>query len=201
MTDHRFTDRQTLRSRFLACRNALSPQQRVVMSERIADLATGLSIFQEKTHFFLYCSYQSEVQTMGLLQRCLQAGKTVSVPLTVPSCSHMLAVTIIDPATDLTPGHKGILEPKHHRAKNHVVPLSSIEVAFVPGTVFDCRGHRLGYGRGYYDRFLAASPRLVRIGLAFSIQLTEYIPTQPHDIPMDILITEQGILMMNRAEK
>jgi 5-formyltetrahydrofolate cyclo-ligase len=194
-------NRQKLRARFLALRNALAPEQRVVMSERITELVTGLPIFREKTHFFMYCSYQSEVQTMGLLQRCLQAGKSVSVPLAVPNQSRMLSVTITDAGTDLFPGHKGILEPIDYRVQHHVIPPNAIDVVFVPGTVFDRCGHRLGYGRGYYDRFLATSPRAVRIGLAFSLQLTDHIPSQSHDIPMDMLITEQEVLMLNRAKK
>lgn len=201
MIDHRSMDRQKIRARFLARRNALAPEQLAVMSERITELVAGLPIFREKIHFFMYCSYQSEVQTMGLLQRCLQAEKIVSVPVTVPGHCRMLAVNIIDPGTDLTPGHKGILEPIHYRVEHHVTPPNDIEVVFVPGTVFDRCGHRLGYGRGYYDRFLAASPRAVRIGLAFSLQLTDHIPAQSHDIPMDILITEQEVLMLNRTEK
>ncbi|MBM9536765.1 5-formyltetrahydrofolate cyclo-ligase [Desulfobulbus alkaliphilus] len=201
MTDHRCMDRQELRTRFLTRRNVLSREQRDTMSARIAELVTGLPIFREKNHFFLYCSYQSEVDTMGLLQRCLQAGKIVSVPLTVPGHSRMLAVTVSDPGTDLALGYKGILEPMHHRAKDHVAALSDIDVAFVPGIVFDRCGHRLGYGRGYYDRFLAASPQAVRIGLAFALQLTEYIPAQSHDIPMDIVITEQEVLMVSQAEQ
>ena len=201
MTDHRSIDRQELRARFLARRNALSPEQRTTMSERIAELVTGLAIFREKVHFFMYCSYQSEVQTIGLLQRCLQTGKIVSVPLTVPDNSGMLAVTITDPGTDLVSGYKGILEPIHYRAKHHVAPPNGIDVAFVPGTVFDRSGYRLGYGRGYYDRFLAASPRAVRIGLAYSLQLTDYVPAQSHDIPMDILITEQEVLMLHKVRK
>jgi 5-formyltetrahydrofolate cyclo-ligase len=158
------------------------------MSERIADLVTGLAIFREKRHFFMYCSYQSEVETMGLLQRCLQAGKTVSVPLTVPDRSRMLAVAITDPAADLALGYKGILEPMRHTAKEHAVSLACIDVAIIPGAVFDRCGHRLGYGGGYYDRFLAASPRAVRIGLAFSLQVTEAIPVQSHDIPWIYLL-------------
>jgi 5-formyltetrahydrofolate cyclo-ligase len=192
-------DRHALRTRYLARRNALSPEQRVNMSERIADLVTGLPIFREKRHFFVYCSYQSEVETMGLLQRCLQAGKTVSVPLACPERSRMLAVAITNPATDLACGYKGILEPMRHRSKEHAVALAGIDVAIIPGAVFDRCGHRLGYGGGYYDRFLAASPRAVRIGLAFSLQVTDHIPVQSHDIPMDILITEQEILMLIKA--
>jgi 5-formyltetrahydrofolate cyclo-ligase len=199
MTNRRCMERNDLRTRYLARRNALSPEQRANMSERIADLVTGLAIFREKRHFFMYCSYQSEVETMGLLQRCLQAGKTVSVPLTVPDRSRMLAVAITDPAADLALGYKGILEPMRHTAKEHAVSLACIDVAIIPGAVFDRCGHRLGYGGGYYDRFLAASPRAVRIGLAFSLQVTEAIPVQSHDIPMDILITEQEILMLIKA--
>lgn len=168
------------------------------MSKQIIETLVALPVFREKTHFFIYCSYQSEVETTRLFSRCLEEGKTVSVPLTVPEQLQLQAITITDPSVDLSPGYKGIPEPISSLTERRVNP-QSIEVAIIPGAVFDRTGHRLGYGGGYYDRFLAqAAPQAIRIGLAYSQQVVSRIPGQPHDIPMDILVTDREVLSWPR---
>lgn len=80
------------------------------------------------------------------------------------------------------------------------MPPASIDVAIIPGAVFDRCGHRLGYGGGFYDRFLARmAPQATRIGLAFSCQVVDQIPSLPHDVPMDLVITEQEVLTWSRV--
>jgi 5-formyltetrahydrofolate cyclo-ligase len=166
------------------------------MSRQIIEALIALPLYQEKTLFFIYCSYRSEVETGPLLKRCLQEGKTVFVPKSVPEQSGLLAVAITNPVTDLLPGFRGIPEPVPSLAERPLLHPQSIEVSVIPGAVFARSGHRLGYGGGYYDRFLAQeAPRSYRIGLAFSVQLVEQIPVLPHDVPMDMLITEKEILL------
>jgi 5-formyltetrahydrofolate cyclo-ligase len=156
----------------------------------------ALPLYQEKTRFFIYCSYRSEVETGLLLRHCLQEGKSVLVPKSLPEQSRLLAVAITNPATDLLPGFRGIPEPVPSLVERSLLHPQSIEVSIIPGAVFAHSGHRLGYGGGYYDRFLAqeALPSY-RIGLAFSLQLVEHIPVLLHDVPMDMLITEKEILL------
>lgn len=174
------------------------------MSRQIIEALIALPLYQEKTHFFIYCNYRSEVETGLLLRHCLQDGKIVLVPKSVPEQSGLLAVTITNPATDLQPGFMGIPEPIASLLEGPLLHPQSIDVSVVPGAVFARSGHRLGYGGGYYDRFLAqTAPRSYRIGLAFSMQLVEHIPVLPHDVPMDMLITEKEILLFsgNNNEK
>ena len=170
------------------------------MSDRISETLVALPIFQKSQHLFIYCSYQSEVETLPLLQHCLAAGKTVCVPLTVPEQTKLLAIAITDPVAELSPGYKGIPEPVPLLVERRSLSPRSIEIAIIPGAVFDRAGHRLGYGGGYYDRFLAqAAPQAVRIGLAFSRQVVHRIPALPHDIPMDMLVTEKEVLVWPRS--
>lgn len=193
-------ERQTVRSQLLAQRGMLSGADRSKMSRQIIEALVALPLYLEKTKFFIYCSYGSEVETQLLLKHCLQEGKTVLVPKSVPEQSGLLAVAITNPATDLMPGFRGIPEPVPSLVECPLLPPHSIEVSVVPGVVFSRSGHRLGYGGGYYDRFLAqAAPRAYRIGLAFSLQLVEHIPVLPHDVPMDMLITEKEILLFPRG--
>lgn len=170
------------------------------MSRHIVEKLMTLPVF-ERNHFFIYCSYQSEVDTLMLLQRCLAEGKSVSVPLTVPQKSELLAVAITDPAIELSPGYKGIPEPSPSLAELRRVSPQSIDIAIIPGAVFDRSGYRLGYGGGYYDRFLVTkAPQAYRIGLAFSLQLVNRIPALSHDAPLDMLITEKDVFVWPRSK-
>jgi 5-formyltetrahydrofolate cyclo-ligase len=199
MTSNQCFERYKLRTHYLAERNVLSCSDRAAMSRQIIEKLVTLPVFT-KDHFFIYCSYQSEVETLMLLHRCLAKGKSVSVPLTVPQQSELLAIAITDPATELSPGYKGIPEPIPSLAELQRINPQSIDVAIIPGAVFDRAGYRLGYGGGYYDRFLVQkAPQAYRLGLAFSQQLVNRIPALAHDIPMDMLITEKDVFVWPRS--
>lgn len=197
MIDRTGEERSQIRRRFLAIRDRLPFTERVALSARIARSLLSLPLFSDKQVFFIYCHYQSEVATIALLDHCLVHGKTVGVPLCQPEQSSMWAVGIADVEDDLVSGYLGIPEPRNG---GRVIPSASIEVALIPGVVFDHCGNRLGYGKGFYDRFLALeAPQAVRVGLAFSCQLADNIPALPHDVPMDMVVTEQEILTWDRG--
>lgn len=192
-------ERQQLRRRLLAERMGLDRVDRRRMSEQIVQTLTALPLFQQSRTVLVYCSYRSEVETLVLLQRCLEAGKTVCVPQTVPAESRLLAVAIKDPLTDLGPGYLGIPEPQPHLVESREVGADRLEVVVVPGAVFDRNGNRLGYGGGYYDRFLTQdAPQALRFGLAYSGQLVRSVPALPHDVPLDLLVTENEVLTWKR---
>lgn len=199
MIDNLVRERDRLRRFFLEQRDQLPLAERDAGSEQIFNTFVSLPLFQEKHIFFIYCHYRSEVRTIPLLARCLMMGKTVSVPLSQPQQAQMEAVVITDSIRDLSPGYLGIPEPL---VRDRMLLPASIEVAIIPGVVFDRYGHRLGYGMGFYDRFLAlAAPQAIRIGLAFSCQLVDRIPAQPHDVPMDMVLTEQEVLSWPRSSR
>lgn len=192
-------ERQQLRRRLLAERQGLAQADRRRMSNHIIHTLTALPLLQQSRTLLIYCSYRSEVDTLLLLQHCLEAGKTVCVPQTVPADSRLLAVAIDDPLTDLGPGYLGIPEPLPRLVESREVGADGLEVVVVPGVVFDRDGNRLGYGGGYYDRFLTLdAPQALRIGLAYSGQLIQTLPAQPHDVPLDLLITEHEVLSWKR---
>ena len=171
-------------------------------SEKSLALATKLCAqpdVLQRSILFIYCSYRSEVATGEIVRCAIEQGKTVCVPLTVPATRQLQAIAIRDPRTDLAPGYKGIPEPNGFPSNSPVLP-GCIEVAIIPGVGFDRRGHRLGYGAGYYDRFLALeAPQALRIGLAYSCQVVAELPAEPHDVPMDMLITEEDVYFWPRT--
>lgn len=192
--------RHQLRLRILAERKKLSLADRQGMERRIIETLVTLPIFKAYQIVLIYCNYQSEVATLPLLHWCLAEGKTVCVPLAVPECSEVLTVTITDPLLDLAPGYKGIPEPVPNMRESRVLSPECLHAVIVPGAVFDRAGNRLGYGGGYYDRFLAqAAPQAIRIGLAYSGQLVDQIPALSHDVPMDVLVTEKEVLTWKRS--
>lgn len=200
MIAHLVGARNRLRRLFLAQRDKMPQAERSIASQLIVQSLVSLPIFQDKQVFFIYCRYRSEVETTSLLDYCLAQGKTVSIPLSQQEHSRMLAVIITGTLHDLAPGYKGIPEPRPSVAQDRILPPTSIQMAVIPGAVFDRHGHRLGYGGGFYDRFLAqAAPQATRIGLAFAGQLVDRIPTLPHDVPMDMVITEQEVLTWSRG--
>ena len=142
---------------------------------------------------FIYVNFRSELETLELINRCLSQGKRVAVPLVDASTVSMIPLLIKDPAKDLVPGYYDIPEPDPQQSLR--VAALEIDAAVIPGSVFDIHGGRLGYGGGYYDRFLVNdAPQAKRIGLAFEMQVVEDVPVQPHDQALDILITEKRIV-------
>lgn len=180
--------RSALRRRILHLREQLAPEERSSKSAVITGRFLALPFLAPGCNIFCYVHFRSEVETLPLIRLCLNHGFRVSVPRVVENGHGLLACTIKDPDRDLLPGYCGIPEPK---AGQPLVDPSSIQVAVVPGSVFDIQGGRLGYGGGYYDRFFAqAAPQALRIGLAFDMQVIEAVPLEPHDQKLHCLITE-----------
>lgn len=134
----------------------------------------------------LYCSLPDEVQTHDLLDELVAQGKTVLLPRVVSDTEMELCrYTGRD---DLMPGAFGIMEPVGMLFTDYAV----IDVAVVPGMAFDRQGHRLGRGRGYYDRFLSRVPFIYKIGVCFPYQLVDEVPADEDDVMMDCVVTQSG---------
>ena len=186
--------RKEIRKERLAERDQLDAAQRRNKSEQIQSLLLEQPVVAKAKHLFLYVHFRSEVETLALIKHCLAKGKTVSVPVTLRKESRLLAVQITDPATQLQPGCFGILEPTDEQIARATIDPTGIDAILVPGSVFDPLGGRLGYGGGYYDRFLTQdAPQARRIGLAYAFQMVEQVPMEAHDQYMDMIITEQQV--------
>ena len=188
--------RTALRAGIMAARDSLSPEERQRKSLAITERLLALPEFAAARHVFAYVSFRSEVETLNLIVHCLDKGVTVSVPLTLPAERRLLPYAITDPVRDLVPGYCSIPEPMQTLP---LVDPDTIEVVVTPGSVFDAQGGRLGYGGGYYDRFLhTAAPQALRIGLAFDLQVVATVPLESHDEQLDYLITETRTIRFGR---
>lgn len=198
MTELLLQERDRLRRTALTRRDRMPPLLRDTGSQHICRTVMALPTVTMAKVVFCYCHFRSEVQTSELLAACLAASKTVGVPCCRPDRNEMLAVAITDPLSQLAPGYLGIPEPLPVLLHNQVIGPAAIEVAVIPGAVFDRSGHRLGYGKGCYDRFLVHAPGAMRIGLAFSGQVVDRLPSLEHDVPMDMVVTEREVLTWPR---
>ena len=151
-------------------------------SESIRRKLVRLAAFRKAKTVFCYVSLPYEVETRRLIEQMLDAGKRVVVPRVVRR--QLLLSELRNPDEDLSPGAFGVLEPRPH-ARRPLVRPKALDLAIVPGLVFDRRGHRLGHGWGYFDRLLARVPRVTpTVGVCFSFQLVDRLPTGRHDRPV-----------------
>lgn len=190
-------ERQDLRKKILHARDMLNAGERREKSRCVIKNFWNLPEMKQWTTLFIYVDFRSEVETLELIKSCLSQGKRVAVPLVDASAVCMIPLLIKDPVKDLGPGYYDIPEPDPR--KSLPVAADEIDAAIIPGSVFDTNGGRLGYGGGYYDRFLVNdAPQAKRIGFAFEVQVVEKVPMLPHDQPLDILITEKRTVKITR---
>jgi len=183
----------------LAARDSLSWRDRQIMSDRIVKNILLLKEIESSETLFLYVAFRSEVETINLIKELLLQGKQVVVPVTMVSEKRLLPVEIRDVDKDLVPGYCSIPEPRLELRSSHVIEGSKIDTIFLPGSVFDEVGGRMGYGGGYYDRFMAyEAPLAKRIGLAFEMQMVDKLTLQTHDEFLDLIVTEKRIIRRTR---
>ena len=132
----------------------------------------------------LYSALPDEVPTQSLMDDLVAQGKTVVLPRVVSDTD--MELRRYTGQQDLQTGAYGILEPTGELFTDY----DAIDVAIIPGMAFDAEGHRLGRGKGYYDRFLARVPHLYKIGLCFSWQMVDHVPCDEHDAVMDEVIVQ-----------
>ena len=193
------TTNQDLRKTILSHRDTLPLAVQTEKSEQIINSLVALPAAQQALTLFIYVNFRSEVQTTPFIQHCLSAGKTVTVPVTRVAEKKLQAIQITNVDKDLQPGYCGIPEPLPLLQQTMESDPGSIDMVILPGSVFDRQGGRLGYGGGYYDRFLVyAAPEAIRIAVAYESQLVDSIELQPHDQLMDWIITEKKIYSCKR---
>ena len=179
-----------LRQRLLAQRAMLTPAEIEQHSVVIAAYVCALPAFCVSHTVMVYMALPQEVQTRQIIAQAHQAQKRVAVP--VIRGQELVAVALSEAPAQLRRGRFGILEPC---GTLHVIQPQEIGCIAVPGIAFDARGGRLGFGKGYYDRFLKQLPATTyRCGLAFGIQVVPCVPQALHDVCMHGIVTEQGCI-------
>ncbi len=188
-----------LRKEKLLARDQLTTEDLKGNSKKICELVMGMTSFQESKTVFIYVDFRSEVKTRELISKMFEMGKRVIVPVTLLAERDLLPVYINNLTSDLAPGYASILEPVESIRKTQRAAPETIDLIFLPGSVFDERGGRMGYGGGFYDRFVSVkAPRALRVGLAYETQMVERAPLQDHDEYMDRVVTEKRVIHTTR---
>lgn len=172
-----------LRRQLLQSRDRIPPERRRAKSLQITERLLNLPVVQAADCVFIYVAFRSEVLTQPAISALLARGAAVCVPWTDTIARRLIParITTLD---QLTPGAMGIPEPNPRHLQE--VALGSIDVVVLPGAGFDCLGWRIGYGGGYYDRFLR-SGTFQTVGIAFEEQI---VPDVPHDPAVDCPVRE-----------
>lgn len=184
--------KRTLRKRVRRKRDSLSSMQIKTKSQQITDKLLSITELNGFNTIMLYLSMESEVQTFTLLQRLLTLNKVVLAPVMEPVKKKLLPYQIVNPEVDLINNKYDIQEPDPKRCK--LLSPSEIELVTVPGVAFDAQGYRIGYGGGYYDRFLKGCQKALWVGLAFECQLVEDAVCATWDLPVHKIVTEKRTL-------
>jgi len=138
----------------------------------------------------LFAGMADEVDTSAIISGALAVGKRVGLPRCRPAGHQLDVIEIADPDADVAAGYYGIAEPV---GKRTMAP-AELDLVLVPGRAFDGQGNRLGRGAAYYDRFLAGpAARAVRCAICFDCQFVEAVPHDPHDVPVQVIVTETGV--------
>lgn len=160
-------------------------------SEQIFTRLEKLPLWKAEDVIFSYVSYNQEVATRIRMEKWIRSGKKLAVPKVM---GEQISFFLISSLDELVEGYQGILEPVTGECAD-----GRDGIILMPGLAFDNQFHRLGYGGGFYDRYLNThkNARLTNIALAYEYQVYEDIPYEPHDQLVDIIITEQSVHVRN----
>lgn len=182
--------KRDLRQQLRKALDALAPEQLAAKSAAAAQRLVEQPEFARAEVLMVFLSLPTEVDTTPIVLRSWQLRKRVLAPKVSWEQRRMIPIEIRSLTEDLTRSELGVREP----VSGLPIPVSLIDLVIVPGLGFDGKGNRLGRGRGFYDRFLAHPEfRAVSCALAFEEQVTDDIPSEPLDRPVDMLVTDSKI--------
>lgn len=183
--------KERLRSAARARLESLAPEARASASGRIAESVLGLPAVASARGVLVCLSFGPEIDTWALTDRLLDSGRRVFVPRAEPGDRQLHVHPYPCALRTLS---FGLRQPPRGTPELAAAEIDrSLDVALVLGLAFDRRGYRLGHGSGYFDRFLARHP-VLSVGLTCADLLYARLPSEPHDRPMSVLVTEQGVV-------
>ena len=174
-------DKTELRREIRARKRAMTEAEIEERSAKLAQLFFASRAYQNAKTIYGYLPYNQEVRTVPMLERALKDGKKVAVPKVYGDEMKFL---YLDDLNAVAKGYVGIPEPIADE------PVAHDETALVlmPGLAFDPQGHRIGYGGGFYDKFLAAEPNHPTLALCYEFQMLPKLDVEDHDIPVDMVL-------------
>lgn len=180
-------EKKLIRKEIFRRRKEASQEELDIWSDAIIEKVLATDMYKNCETIYTYVAYKREVETKGLIQQAWKDGKKVAVPRVEGSVMNFYYITSLD---QLENSDMGIPEPKPENPADDEYALM-----VMPGVAFDRTMNRIGYGGGFYDRYLEEHPNLKRLAIAFEFQFVEGpLPTEPTDICPEMIITESCIL-------
>lgn len=174
-------DKKELRRTIRERKRAMTEEEIVSRSEKLGVLFSQSEAYKAAKTIYGYLPYNQEVRTVPMLEQALKDGKRVAVPKVYGDEMKFL---YLDDLTQVEKGYAGIPEP----IADGPVADDDTALVLMPGLAFDPAGHRIGYGGGFYDKFLAAEPNHPTLALCYEFQMLPELHTEEHDIPVDTVL-------------
>lgn len=174
-------DKQALRKQIREQKRAMTEEQIVSKSEKLGELFLASEAYRQAKTIYGYFPYNQEVRTVAMLEQAIADGKRVAVP----KCyGEEMRFIYLDDLSKVEKGYCGIPEP----VEDGPVADDKTALVLMPGLAFTKEGLRMGYGGGFYDKFLAAEPEHPTLALCYDFQMVEHIPTEDYDIPVNTVL-------------
>ena len=174
-------DKKELRSRIRQLKRAMTEDEINTASAKLGELFVRTSQYQNAKTIYGYLPYNQEVRTVPMLEQAIRDGKHVAVPKVYGDDMKFI---YMDDLTQVAEGYAGIPEP----IADGPVANDPTALVLMPGMAFTEKGDRMGYGGGFYDKFLASEPEHPTVALCYAFQMVESLPTEEYDIPVDCVL-------------
>lgn len=178
-------DKKTLRRQIRELKAAMTEQEITEASWKLAQQFYNTRYYQDASVIYGYLPYNQEVRTVPILEQAMRDGKRVAVPKVYGDTMRFLYMNDLTATED---NGWGIPEP----VDDDSVADDPTALVLMPGMAFDRAGNRMGYGGGFYDKFLAAEPDHPTVALCYDFQMVEHIPSEEYDIPVDLVLWASG---------
>ena len=174
-------DKKQLRAEIRAKKRAMTEAEIEEKSRRLGELFLSSALYRNARTIYGYMPYNQEVRTVSMLEQALADGKRVAVP----KCyGDEMRFIYLDDLSQVEKGYCGIPEP----IADGPVADDPTALVLMPGLAFDPAGHRIGYGGGFYDKFLSAEPGHPTLALCYDFQMLDHLDTEKFDIPVDLVL-------------
>ena len=184
-------EKKRLRAEAKAVRKAIPEAVRSEKSAAIFDTLTDMPAFQAASDVFCFVSFRDEVETRPILEHLWKQGQRVYIPY-IDQAEKIMRASRLDSLDELAAGYYGVMEQKDEFVR--LTPAEEIDLVITPGLLFDREGYRVGYGGGFFDGFFASFGHpAIKIGICFEEQIRMRVPRAPHDIPVDLIVTDAHI--------
>ncbi|MEQ1518671.1 MAG: 5-formyltetrahydrofolate cyclo-ligase [Usitatibacteraceae bacterium] len=184
--------KRQLRDSVLALRDAMAPDARAAASQAILQRVVALPEYTKAKTVLTYMGFGTEIETQWFFERVIADGKIAVLPR-VDRANQSLILHSARTEAELMTSKWGIREPKTDAP---VVSIATVDFVLMPGVAFDRTGNRLGYGRGYYDKLVAAAnPALARVAAGYGCQIVDRVPVDFHDQKVHRIITENEMIL------